>query len=239
MRYCLLLLISWCSLAAVDYTDYADLLERYVKESGVDYAGWYANKADLALLDAVLLDFAGVDLADLSDAEQKAFYINLYNAAMLQVVFQHYPVASVTEIGEQPFDVFKQAFIQQGGRLLSLDDVEKGILLKDYFDPRIHFAVNCASESCPPLRAEPFVADRLEAQMAAQTRHFAESSRAAQVDHEAKRTAYTSLMNWYKADFDCALPTPACYLNQYRSEALPLDYAVDWIEYDWALNVAH
>ncbi|MEM8867928.1 MAG: DUF547 domain-containing protein [Verrucomicrobiota bacterium] len=234
MRYFILLHFSWCSLAAVDYADYAGLLQRYAKESGVDYDGWYANKADLALLDAVMVNLAGVDLGDLSKPEQKAFYINLYNAGMLQVVFQHYPLESVTEIGEQPFDVFKQLFIRQGRGMLSLDDVEKGILLKDYFDPRIHFAVNCASESCPPLRAEPFVADRLEAQLEEQTRLFAASDRAARVDPETKTVRYSELLNWYAADF--GVPNPGSYLNRYREQVLPLDYTVAWIPYDWALN---
>jgi len=237
MKYLLLFLLSWSSLAAVEYDQYARLLETYVEDSGVDYDGWFENKDDLAALDAVVDHFAEVDVAKLDRDAQEAFYINLYNAAMLQIVFENYPVESVTEIGANPFDVFKDKFIKQGDRVLSLDDVEKGILLVDYFDPRIHFAVNCASESCPPLRTEPFTGEQLEAQLEEQTCLFAESSRAARVSDRSKRTVYSELFNWYDKDFEG--DNPAGYLNRYRDEPLPLDYETGWIKYDWALNIAN
>jgi hypothetical protein len=220
----------------VDYAHYAPLLERYATENGVAYEAWADHADDLALLRQVLNDFARVDVASLSTEAQKAFYINLYNAAMLQAVFEHWPIETVKTIGLLPFSVFKKPFIEQGDRRLSLDDVEKAILLKDYFDPRIHFAVNCASESCPPLRAEPFTAARLEAQLNEQTRLFAESKRAARIDHESKTVAYSELLKWYADDFPG--DNPAIYLNRYRDDALPVDYRIDWIPYDWSLNAA-
>jgi len=224
------------AFGAVDYSNYARLLERYVAEDGVRYAAWAERPADLAALEDFLARAALVDVDALSRKEQTAFYINLYNAAMLQAVFAHWPVDSVKSIGAEPFSIFKKPFIRQGDRRLSLDDVEKGILLKDYFDPRIHFAVNCASESCPPLRAEPFVGDRLEAQLEEQTRLFAASERAARVDPSKKSVAYSALFNWYADDFPGA--SPADYLNRYRKDPLPTDYEIAWIPYDWSLNAA-
>ena len=197
--------------------------------------GGYSNAADLQALDDYLKIAAGADLSKFTAAEEKAFYINLYNAGMLQAVFKNYPIVSVKEIGE-PFSIFKKKFIQQGNRQLSLDDIEKGILLKKHFDPRIHFAVNCASESCPALRAKPFRAERLEAQLDEQTRLFANSSRAARIDQKGKRIQYSELFQWYAKDFN--VKTPFDYLNRYRSKALPSGYTVDWIKYDWSLNEA-
>jgi len=220
--------------AKVNYTAYAELLQQYVQTDGVDYDAWAADQSDLDALKAVLADWAKVDVAELSTAEKKAFYINLYNAGMLQAVFNNYPLESVKEIGLLPFSIFKKEFILQGDRELSLDGIEKGILLKAYFDPRIHFAVNCASESCPPLRQEPFLGAQLESQLNEQARLFAESKRAARVDKAAKRIAYSELFKWYADDFPGK--NPAYYLNQYRTEPLPLDYAIDWITYDWSLN---
>lgn len=236
------ILVGLCALisplvADVAYSDYARLLERYVSEEGVRYAAWADNSDDLAALEGVLATMAAVDLTALSRDEQKAFYINLYNAAMLQAVFDHWPIDSVKTIGWRPFSIFKKDFIKQGDRQLSLDAVEKEILLVDYFDPRIHFAVNCASESCPPLRAEPFVGERLDAQMEAQTRLFAESQRAARVDVSARRVAYSELFKWYADDFPKG--SPAVYLNRYRSEPLPVDFETDWIPYDWSLNAVN
>lgn len=235
------ILFGLCALispvfAEVDYSGYGRLLDRYVAEDGVRYQAWADNPEDLAALEDFLASAASVDVDGLSREAQKAFYINLYNAAMLRAVFEHWPVDSVKDIGGRPFGIFKKDFIQQGDRQLSLDDVEKGILLKDYFDPRIHFAVNCASESCPPLRAEPFVGERLEAQLEEQTRLFAASRRAARVDQAKKNVAYSSLFDWYADDFPGS--DPAEYLNRYRAEPLPTDFEIGWIPYDWSLNAA-
>ena len=218
----------------LDYSDYERLLKTYVADDGVCYMAWAENDEDVAALQEFVTQLGQTDIGLLSEADQAAMYINLYNAAMLQVALENYPIKSVKTIGILPFSVFKKDFVELADRKVSLDDIEKGILLKQYFDPRIHFAVNCASESCPPLRAEPFVGDRLDEQLEAQTRLFAESGRAARVDEDTKRIAYSELFKWYAGDF--AVKNPADYLNRYREAALPTNYSVDWIPYDWALN---
>ena len=227
------LMLSSLMAAELDYTDYARLLKTYVSEDGVRYSAWSETPADVAALDLFLERLAEVDLQSLERNEQKAFYINLYNAAMLQAVLDNAPSKSVKQIGLLPFSIFKKKFIELNGRQISLDEVEKGILLKDYFDPRIHFAVNCASESCPPLREEPYCGKHLEAQLEEQTRLFAASDRAARKNAKG-RYAYSELFKWYNADF--AGEHPAQYLNQYRAEPLPVDQKFDWISYDWSLN---
>ena len=156
--------------------------------------------------------------------------------AMLQAVLDHYPIKSVKSIGLLPFSIFKKDFIQLGEERVSLDDVEKGILLKEYFDPRIHFAVNCASESCPPLRAEPFNEEHLNEQLDEQTRLFAASDRAARVDAKTGAIVYSELFKWYADDFD--VKSPAEFLNRYRESKLPESVYVIWIDYDWSLNAA-
>ena len=228
------LFMSSALIAEPDYDAYAGLLSKYVSGAGVRYAEWANDKADLRRLEETLERFAAADVSALRRDEQKAFYINLYNAAMLQAVFERYPLDSVKDIGLVPFSIFRKKFIRQGDHKLSLDDVEKGILLEDYFDARIHFAVNCASESCPPLRAEPFTGEKLEGQLEEQTRLFAQSERAAQADETEKKIRYSELFRWYDADFEG--DHPAEYLNHYRDVPLPLDNKPDWIPYDWALN---
>ena len=221
--------------ATIEEKSYERLLKAYVKPTGVDYKAWSTNSADLQALNDYLKIASKEDLSKLTADEEKAFYINIYNAGMLQAVFQNYPIASVAEIGE-PFSIFKKKFIQLGNRKLSLDDIEKGILLKKHFDPRIHFAVNCASESCPTLRAEPFTGERLEAQLDEQTGLFVNSARAVHIDQKGSRIQYSKLFKWYANDF--GVKTPSDYLNLYRTKALPSHYKVDWIEYDWSLNEA-
>jgi len=237
VRTCLLFVaLSTAAFGDVDYSKYARLLETYVVGDGVRYEAWANNSEDVSALDALMEEFAEVRVPALDLSEQKAFYINLYNAGMLQAVLDHYPIQSVKEIGLVPFSVFKETFIRQGDRKLSLDDVEKGILLKNYFDPRIHFAVNCASESCPPLLDVPFTGEALDRQLDGQTRAFARSGRAARVDQEKEAVAYSELFSWYADDFPGE--NPATYLNEYRDDPLPLGFSVKWISYDWSLNIA-
>lgn len=217
-----------------DYSEYERLLKTYVEGDQVRYAVWAENPEDVAALQAFVAVLGQTETDTLSKADQTAFYINLYNAAMLHIILEHYPVKSVKTIGMLPFSIFKKDLIELAERKVSLDDIEKDILLKQYFDPRIHFAVNCASEGCPPLRAEPFTGNLLDKQLEEQTVLFAESDRAARVDEANKIIAYSELFKWYADDFD--VKNPAEYLNRYRSEALPTSYSVDWIAYDWSLN---
>ena len=232
-----LLLLCGLSLKAEeapDYFDYEELLKTYVEDNGVRYEAWAANADDRAALKTFVEHLGQVDIDALSEAEQIAFYINLYNAAMIQIVLENYPLESVKTIGILPFSVFKKDSITLGDSKVSLDDIEKGILLNQYFDSRIHFALNCASESCPPLRAEPFIGSQLEKQLQEQTELFVESERAARIDEENRSIAYSELFKWYADDFEGK--NPAEYLNQHRRKALPTNYMVEWIPYDWSLN---
>lgn len=217
-----------------DYSDYKRLLKAYVIDEQVNYKAWVENEKDVSALETFIEELEETEVELLPRADQTAFYINLYNAAMLQIVLEKYPISSVKQIGMLPFSIFKKDIVWIKNRKASLDDIEKRILLKDYFDPRIHFAVNCASESCPPLRAEPFIGGLLDQQLEEQTQLFARSSRAAQVNESKKSIAYSELFKWYVGDFDT--DNPAKYLNPYRNAPLPLDYKVTWIPYDWSLN---
>ena len=220
--------------AEPDYSEYARLLDRYVEPIGVRYEQWHRNETDRAALRTVLDGFADVDPATLSKEEATAFYVNLYNAAMIEAVLREYPIDSVREIGFLPFAVFRREFIRLGDAKLSLDEIEKEILLEKYFDPRIHFAVNCASESCPALRGEPFRGAELDRQFEEQTVLFANSAKAARVREGEGATAYSELFQWYADDFPG--DDPAVYLNRYRDDPLPTGNEIRWIDYDWSLN---
>ena len=214
---------------------YAQLLQKYVHSDGVDYTCWQVNTADREKLDQVV-SWLGEFPADTSPAQQKAHLINLYNAAMLQAVLEHYPIDSVRSIGLLPFSIFKRKFIRWQGASLSLDQIEKERLLKNFPDPRIHFAINCASRSCPPLRNTPFNAAQLEQQLDEQTRLFARSQAAFKLDRANNTSAFSKLFKWYAADF--APDHPADYLNRYRTDLLPVHPEFDWIAYDWSLNIS-
>ncbi|MGH7819703.1 MAG: DUF547 domain-containing protein, partial [Candidatus Binatia bacterium] len=178
----LLLAVAWLAIAAAAlareapfdraHSTYAAVLARFVRDGLVDYAGLRASPGDL---DRYLDSAAGVGEADFRRwprAERIAFLVNLYNAQTLRLVLDHYPVDGIRDIGGWFRGPWRQPVVRLFGRTISLDDVEHGILRKEYDEPRIHFALVCAALGCPPLRAEPYVGERLDAQLDDQGRRF-------------------------------------------------------------------
>ena len=229
--------------AAIDHGALDELLKAHVDaESGlVDYDGF---KRDEAKLDAYLSEqIAEADLEALSEAQRFAFYVNAYNASTIKLILERYPDLKSIKDFEEPW---KQERWEVGGETLSLDAIEHTKLRPVFKDPRIHFAVNCASIGCPPLRAEAYRADDLEAQLDAAARHTLTKPAYA----EAKKgTLYvSSLLDWYGSDFtDPSYKGHAESLAQYvarygspeivalvekKGEATPVKFK----DYDWALN---
>jgi hypothetical protein len=231
-----LLTLSFLSLcvSAQDYTSYNQLLAKYAKTNGVDYKTLVTNKSDKQSLDQLVKDWSVIDSAKLRTKERAAFRINLYNAAMLTVVLDKYPLKSVTNIGI-PFSVFKRSFITTPTGKISLDTLEKKQLLKDFPDPRVHFAVNCASVSCPPLRNEAFTGVKLEQQLNEQAKQFVSSKHAVRV--KGNTAEYSSLFDWHKKDFGSS--NPAEIINKYSDTKISTKLQVKWIKYDWSLNESH
>jgi hypothetical protein len=226
--------LSLAQLAsAQDYSSYNQLVQKYAKANGVAYKAWKANPTDSAAIDSILKDWSKIDATKLSKNDRAAFRINLYNAAMISEVLDNYPLTSVTTFGK-PFSVFKKNYISTPQGKISLDTLEKKQLLGDFPDARVHFAVNCASVSCPPLRAEAYTGDQLEKQLAEQARLFVATPHAVQI--KGSTAHYSSLFDWYKKDFDES--NPAKVINKYAAKKIPTNLKVLWIKYDWNLNEA-
>ncbi|MGF1483951.1 MAG: DUF547 domain-containing protein [Opitutales bacterium] len=211
---------------------YARLLATYVKPSGVDYASWHANKADIQALTEVVEAIGAVDVDALSHDDKLAFLINAYNAWMLHLVFEVYPVESVTKI-HPDFGVFSKDLIVIDGQKSSLDKVEKGMILKELKEPRAHFGVNCASVGCPPLQAEPFRGETIDAQLDAASQAFVRSPEGVRV--ERGKVSLSKIFEWYAADFG-GQSGVISFVNQYRERAVPRTAQVQHHAYDWALN---
>jgi len=217
---------------AQDYTTYDALLKKYAHPTGVDYKSWDKNNKDHKALEKILKEWSKIDASKLSHTDKAAFRINLYNAAMIDVALDNYPLATVTKLGAKDFAIFEENIIKTPSGTISLNTLEKKVLLKDFPDARIHFAVNCASVSCPPLRNEAFTGEKLQQQLTEQSVQFANSSHAVQISGSTAK--YSELFNWYSADFKTK--NPATYLNNYRSSKIKTSLKVDWIKYDWNLN---
>lgn len=145
----------------VDNRLYAELLDKHVRNGLVDYAGF---KTEHPKLKAYLAYLAEINPDDLSRDDAFAYYINLYNAATIDLVLENYPgIDSIKDIGGLFGNPWKIEFISLKGKKVHLDHVEHDILRPRYKDPRLHFAVNCASLGCPPLHPQPFEGQTLDA----------------------------------------------------------------------------
>jgi hypothetical protein len=221
----------------VDDALYADLLAAYVREGVVDYAGLKTREKTL---DAYLAILAGVDPDTLTQKEQFAYYINVYNAWTLKLILEHYPgIRSIKDAGSLLRSPWKRDFVRLSGRTVSLDVIEHGTLRARFNDPRLHFAVNCAAKSCPPLAAVPYRGDTLDAALDAATLAFVNNP--GQIYMKDGALHVSRIFDWYADDFGgsegvwtfirhFAGPELARQMDAAPSRKLA------YTDYDWSLN---
>ncbi len=207
--------------------DYGETLGRRVRAGGVDYSGWRQSTADRQVLREFTDEAAAADLTGRSKEEKIAFLINAYNAWMLRLVLESDPVASVKDLAPD-FGVFSRPLIKVAGRKMSLNDLEKGWLLKEFGDPRVHFAVNCASRSCPPLRPELWNAETLDKDLDAAARKFLTAN---PLGFDEAGGRVSQIFDWYASDFGGPEGVRK-FLAKYRAVPPRLTF----LPYDWSLN---
>jgi hypothetical protein len=221
---------------------WGSLLERHVvvleggKASRADYAGIARQREDLERYLDVVSSTSRSEFDGWARPEQMAFLINAYNAFMVEKILQRYPeIRSVWDFGKLFGNPFKDEFFSLLGRKASLDWIEHDMLRKNYREPRIHYALNCASIGCPMLRPEPYVATRLEAQLEDQARRFlADASRNR---YREGRLEVSKIFDWYKEDFEPRGAYFARYAALLGADAGSVRAArITFLDYDWALN---
>ncbi len=226
---------SWAGVP-VDHSAYAELLKKHVREGAVDYQGF---KNDESRLDQYLKVLAGVNTADLSRNEQFAFFINAYNAWTIKLILTGYPgIESIKDLGNLLTGPWKKKIARIDGKTLTLDDIEHKILRPRFKDPRVHFAVNCASKGCPPLRSEPYYGSNLEQQLDEMTRGFINDSARNRLEDQ---TLYISrIFKWFAGDFDDdVIGFFVKYAEGDLKERLLTGEGrikVTYLDYDWSLN---
>lgn len=223
---------------AVDHRIYAALLQQYVDDGVVDYRGL---KIEEARLDRYLEYLAGIQPDTLTGKERFAFFANAYNAWTLKLILEHYPgIRSIKDAGSLWRSPWKKKIARIDGRLLTLDDIEHDILRPQFGDPRVHFAVNCASKGCPPLWGEPFSGKTLDRQLDQVTRAFINDPARYRLDGN---TLYVSrIFKWFAEDFN---DDPIGFFQQYAENGLRMELErrakvlrVKYLDYDWSLNGA-
>lgn len=221
---------------AVDHGIYGELLNKYVSAGKVNYAGFKSNEAQL---DRYLMQIAKVDPEALSRNEQFALYANAYNAWTIKLILSGYPgVKSIKDLGNLFQSPWKKKIVIINGRDLTLDELEHGILRPRFGDPRVHFAINCAAKSCPPLRSEPFRGDILDRQLNEATIAFLNNPDNYRL--EGRRLYVSSIFKWFAEDFKEGVFS---FYLQYATGDLKKELetrqdniGVSYLEYDWSLN---
>lgn len=215
-----------------------ELLKSHVKPNGqVDYKGFIREKPKLEKYLNLLSENAP-DRKSWSKNEQLAYWINVYNAFTVKLIVDFYPTKSIRDLGPKikiPLikDVWHYKFFKIAGVEMSLDEVEHSILRKEFEEPRIHFAINCASVSCPPLLNEAFVAANLENQLTRVTTTFINDPARNKISSQSAQLS--SIFSWFKGDFT-KKGTLIEFLNRYAKVKLSPNARITFMEYNWNLN---
>jgi Protein of unknown function, DUF547 len=218
-----------------------EVLTAHVASGQVDYA---AIKADPAKLVSYLDGLAGIPETTFqgwSKPDQIAFLINLYNATTIKLIIDNYPVASIKKLGSLFRGPWKQSVVRVFGETKTLDNIEHDILRPKYNEPRIHFALVCAAKSCPPLRSEAYVGDRLEQQFLDQGRVFLATPSKNDFDLSRKVMTISKIFDWFEKDFIAGSGSVEKFLLPYLdpkiAEAVGAGgFSIAYTAYDWSLN---
>jgi hypothetical protein len=239
------------------------LLEQYVDKNGnIDYDAWHRSDAAVAGLDAYLAAVARYSPDNSphrfpDDSSRLAYWIYSYNAYVIRSVVHNWPIESVTDL-KAPVEIvtgmgfFYRLRFSFGGEFYSLLHVENNIIRKRFHDPRIHFVLNCASESCPPMRPALPTGSELEALLSKSALDFVSDPQNVAVDHASRQIILSTIFKWFRKDFVNDLRRrgmPWRYgLLDYIASIAPdslrdqldaaVDYEVVFRDYDWTLNVA-
>lgn len=206
----------------------------------VDYAGWRGSAADRAALSRYIDTLAALDPLSLTRPEQFAYWANLYNAATIRVVLDAWPVRSIRDIRSSLLVAgpWKKTVAKVAGVDLSLDDIEHEILRKGWSDARVHYAVNCASFSCPNLPLRAWRGAGLGPALDAAARAYVDHSRG--VDFSGAALTVSSIYKWYAADFGGTDARVIAHLRQYAAAPLAARLGqtsrIAGDDYNWAIN---
>ncbi|MEL6357600.1 MAG: DUF547 domain-containing protein, partial [Bacteroidota bacterium] len=203
------------------------LLSSHVQGGRIDYARLKSNKA----LNPLVQEIAEINLNSLAVADREAFLINAYNLLVIQGVLDNYPLASVLDVNAF-FDNKKWVL---GGKKVSLNQLEKEILLKEFPDARLHFVLVCGALGCPPITSFAYRPERLDAQLDQQTRLALNNPNF--IRQNGNTAELSQIFEWYAKDFGGS-KNVLNFINSYRNEPFPLDAKVSFYTYDWSLNKA-
>ena len=234
-----------------NYDDYAQVLQTYVNDRGlVDYQGLQANREQLDRFNQSLSKVSPDLYNSWNELEKIAFWFNAYNSLTLQSIIDQQPLPkSIRDIS----GVWNRRKFEIAGESKTLDNIEHDTLRKDFNEPRLHVALVCAAMSCPPLRNEPYLPEKLDAQLEDQVRKFIVSPHGFKIDRQQGRVYLSSIFKWYGQDWLKNYSVDNKFAGNKKQKAVinflsryltPEDiqylergkYKVKYLDYDWSLN---
>lgn len=229
----------------IDNSPWQRFLQNYVRPDDdginrVEYAK--VTAAERAALRNYIERLQKINIRDYGRDEQLAYWINLYNAVTVNVVLEHYPVASIRDIDISPgflsFGPWDKKLLSIEGQAVSLNDIEHRILRPIWKDPRLHYALNCASLGCPNLQTTAFTAVNTPALLDASARDYVNHPRGVSIIDGELRVS--SIYSWFREDFGDNDADVIKHLRRYASAGLAAELAgfdhIDDDDYDWSLN---
>lgn len=244
----LFMLFSEALFAATSQSYYRELLNQYLQNGFVDYR---SIRESPGLLQQAFEEFQLVEEGVFQKwgvNEQKAFWVNAYNLAVIKIITDHYPLgkgltwkalAYPSNSIQQIPDVWDRKVIRALGKERSLNEIEHEILRKEFKDARIHFALVCASLGCPVLRSEPYDGAKLDSQLNDQVRTFLTTVQKARYDKDSDALYLSPIFKWFRMDFEPlggALGFVSRYWPSAESKSMSAKTQIKWLDYDWSLN---
>lgn len=241
------------------HADFDSFLRRHVVERGwVDYEAATKDRADLDRYISLISTTSPDNRPELfrGDSERLAYWINAYNASAIQLVLDAYPIESVRDLHPPALFFLPRVasffFLRQitlGGQRTNLYALENSVIRERFADPRVHFALNCASQSCPELPDHAFLPSRLDAQLREETERFLSSDRNVRISREGV-LEISAIFDWYDSDFEqwmeAERPSKPATLAGYIADHVPADAdpaltrcsgcRTRFRDYDWGLN---
>lgn len=207
------------------------LLNEQVSAGRVNYARIQADNLPLIQHLALAGQVKEKEFKLWTQPQQLAFLINLYNAATLQLIVDHYPVQSIKDIGNLFKGPWDQPVVPMFGKKITLNALEHEIIRKQYSEPRVHMALVCAAKGCPPLRSEAYTAEKLDEQLDDQSRTYLASPAGLVVDRAKGEARISSIFKWYGGDF----PSVPAFIEKHSGQSLD-GLKIRYLDYDWSLN---
>lgn len=246
-----------------DHSVYDTFLQRFVSNGLVDYKGMAKQQATLNKYLQSIEHVDPIKFENWSENEQMTFWINAYNAITLEAILRNYPIqwgsfiswalfpkSSIRQINK----VWDTFYTKVMGKELTLNQIEHEILRKKFHDPRIHFAIVCASIGCPKLESRAFLADDLEQRLEGAARNFISDSKQVKLNKKENTIYLSSIFEWYKGDFEASPEVHRNFKNYSKSERGIIEFIVNrlsqedqqfvfnnqpkikYLKYDWTLN---